>query len=74
MDITGETPTPPTEDMMRRAGHVVVLGAEAQVPQPDGVLVKRRPTSPACAASRAANAWSWSVTTSAAAGRSSSSG
>lgn len=41
VDITGETPTLLTEDMMRRAGHVVVLGAEAQVPQPDGVLVER---------------------------------
>ncbi|MDZ5078176.1 low molecular weight phosphatase family protein [Nesterenkonia sp. HG001] len=41
VDITAETPQLLTEDMMREAGHVVILGAEAQVPQPEGVLVER---------------------------------
>lgn len=40
-DISGETPTQLTEDSMRQAGLVVVLGAEAQVQAPEGVAVER---------------------------------
>ncbi|WP_010524657.1 low molecular weight phosphatase family protein [Nesterenkonia sp. F] len=41
VDISAETPRLLTEEMMREAGHVVVLGAEAQVPDVDGVAVER---------------------------------
>ncbi|WP_228721076.1 low molecular weight phosphatase family protein [Arthrobacter sp. 260] len=40
IDITGEEPTMLTEDNMRAAGLVVVLGAEARVPSVDGVVVE----------------------------------
>lgn len=41
VDITAEAPTLLTEEMMREAGRVVVLGAEAEVPAVDGVVVER---------------------------------
>lgn len=40
-DIDGETPTQLTDEAMRDAGLVVVLGAEAQIQAPDGVSVQR---------------------------------
>ncbi|GAA1142056.1 low molecular weight phosphatase family protein [Nesterenkonia lutea] len=40
-DITGETPTQLTPEAMREAGHVVLIGAEAEVPDLDGVEVER---------------------------------
>lgn len=40
-DITGEQPTQLTEGAMRQAGHVVVLGSEAEVPDLSGVTVER---------------------------------
>lgn len=40
-DITGEQPTQLTEDAMRQAGYVVVLGSQAQVPELLGVTVER---------------------------------
>ena len=39
-DITAEEPTLLTEDDMRAAGNVVVIGTEAQVPEVDGVHVE----------------------------------
>lgn len=40
-DIRNEHPTALTKDSMRRAGLVVVLGAEAQVDPVDGVRIER---------------------------------
>ncbi|WP_369699624.1 low molecular weight phosphatase family protein [Nesterenkonia sp. Act20] len=40
-DITGETPTQLTPEAMREAGHVVVIGAEAEVEELDGVTLER---------------------------------
>ena len=40
IDITAEVPKTLTEEDMRAAGLVVVLGAEAQVPEIDGVRVE----------------------------------
>lgn len=40
IDISGEKPTLLTEENMRAAGLVVVLGTEAQVPALDGVAVE----------------------------------
>ena len=40
-DISGEAPTQLTDDAMRDAGLVIVLGAEAQVQAPEGVSVER---------------------------------
>lgn len=40
IDISGEKPTLLTEDNMRSAGLVVVLGTEAEVPVVDGVAVE----------------------------------
>lgn len=39
-DITTEEPTLLTEDDMRAAGNVVVIGTEAQVPEVNGVHVE----------------------------------
>ncbi|WP_309081293.1 low molecular weight phosphatase family protein [Zhihengliuella sp.] len=41
VDIRDEKPKPLTEDAMRRAGLVVVLGGEAQVDPVDGVAIER---------------------------------
>lgn len=41
VDISANSPIQLTEDAMRTAGHVVVLGAEAQVPHVEGVTVER---------------------------------
>lgn len=41
VDISANSPTQLTEDAMRAAGHVVVLGVEAQVPHVEGVTVER---------------------------------
>lgn len=41
VDITGQRPTQLTEEAMLDAGHVVVLGAEAEVPELEGVTVER---------------------------------
>ncbi|MDO2934118.1 low molecular weight phosphatase family protein [Paeniglutamicibacter sulfureus] len=40
IDITAEQPKALTEDNMRAAGHVVVLGTEAKVPAVDGVEIE----------------------------------
>lgn len=40
-DIAGETPTQLTPEAMREAGHVVILGAEAQVEPLEGVEIER---------------------------------
>ncbi|MFL4472451.1 low molecular weight phosphatase family protein [Paeniglutamicibacter sp. MACA_103] len=40
VDITAEQPKPLTEEHMREAGLVIVLGAEAKVPELDGVRVE----------------------------------
>ena len=40
IDMSCETPTMLTEEHMRAAGHVVVLGSEARVPAVDGVDVE----------------------------------
>ncbi|WP_223881149.1 arsenate-mycothiol transferase ArsC [Nesterenkonia ebinurensis] len=41
VDITSNSPTQLTEEAMVRAGHVVVLGSEAQVPDVEGITVER---------------------------------
>ena len=41
VDISAQTPTQLTEQAVREAGLVVVLGAEAQLPQVDGITVER---------------------------------
>lgn len=41
IDISDQSPTQLTEEAMRSAGHVIVIGAEAQVPSLDGVTVER---------------------------------
>lgn len=41
VDISDQSPTQLTEEAMRSAGHVIVIGAEAQVPGLDGVTVER---------------------------------
>ena len=40
IDISDEKPKPLTEENMRAAGHVVVLGTEATVPALDGVEIE----------------------------------
>ena len=40
-DISGETPTQLTPEAMREAGHVVVIGAEAEVEELEGVRIER---------------------------------
>ncbi|MBO0595425.1 low molecular weight phosphatase family protein [Nesterenkonia sp. E16_7] len=40
-DIAGETPTQLTPEAMREAGHVVILGPEAQVEPLEGVKIER---------------------------------
>lgn len=41
VDIRAEVPKPLTEEAMREAGLVVILGAEAQVERVDGVEIER---------------------------------
>ncbi|WP_274616080.1 MULTISPECIES: arsenate-mycothiol transferase ArsC [unclassified Nesterenkonia] len=40
-DIAGETPTQLTPEAMREAGHVVIIGAEAEVEPLEGVEIER---------------------------------
>lgn len=41
VDITDQEPTQLTEEAMREAGRVIVLGAEAEVPEVEGVTIER---------------------------------
>ncbi|NLS10626.1 low molecular weight phosphatase family protein [Nesterenkonia sp. MY13] len=41
VDITDQKPTQLTEEAMREAGRVIVLGAEAEVPEVEGVTIER---------------------------------
>ncbi|NDK32695.1 arsenate-mycothiol transferase ArsC [Nesterenkonia haasae] len=41
IDIHDQQPTQLTEEGMREAGYVIIIGAEAEVPEVDGVVVER---------------------------------
>ncbi|GAB3848661.1 arsenate-mycothiol transferase ArsC [Nesterenkonia populi] len=41
VDIAARAPRQLTPEAMREAGHVVILGAEAEVPQTEGVTIER---------------------------------
>ena len=65
VDITDQTPKPLTDDLIRAADRVVVLGRDARVQPADGTRSSTgTPTNPPTAASTGSNGCVWSATTS----------